>query len=257
MEWRKKNRKAYNKEDIMMLLLQLVNGLKLFRKKNVYHSDIKPDNIVINLEVGIYQFIDFGVGNLVSEESTNGDELDEKEFEIEDLSYGGTDLYKSPEKAKYESVDEDDYDKIDPDLKMFNPFKCDMYSLGKIFQIFQKNKLIENPIQFEYFINKMTDKAWKTRICVGELSNKLEKEMKGVGLYIPELDREIAEQIKQNELKSENILGYRVSPQYEMFKYLHKHTYLFINRDANSKSSRETNYKIFYHKIGLKFFKYF
>lgn len=56
-----------NKSDHFWLEVQhLIKGLKFFRDNNIVHHDIKPQNILFNLDNGKLMFIDFGLMNTAS-----------------------------------------------------------------------------------------------------------------------------------------------------------------------------------------------
>lgn len=57
-----------NKSDHFWLEVQhLLKGLKFFRDNNIVHHDIKPQNILFNLDNGKLMFIDFGLMNTTSD----------------------------------------------------------------------------------------------------------------------------------------------------------------------------------------------
>lgn len=70
-------------ENTDVLLKQLYEGLLTIHKMNIFHSDIKPENIMIETLTGNIKFIDFGLACDSNYEQT--------------CNWGGTPIYMSPE----------------------------------------------------------------------------------------------------------------------------------------------------------------
>ena len=47
-----------DEKEAILILKQIINGLKDLNKLNICHRDLKPDNIFIN--DGVYKIADFG-----------------------------------------------------------------------------------------------------------------------------------------------------------------------------------------------------
>lgn len=61
-----KKNKAEKSDHFWLEAQHLIKGLKFFRDNNIVHYDIKPQNILFNLDNGKLMFIDFGLMNTAS-----------------------------------------------------------------------------------------------------------------------------------------------------------------------------------------------
>lgn len=64
----------YKKDKFLLEILHLLKGLKFFKDNNLVHYDLKPHNILFNLNDGSMKFIDFGLmrgKNKIKEDSRN------------------------------------------------------------------------------------------------------------------------------------------------------------------------------------------
>lgn len=104
----------YTPQEILYILAHLVECFALLQEHGVYHSDIKPDNIVFTIENGdpVYKTMDFGMSIFLPKNT---------EF-ISTLTLKGfTRTYLAPEIKKAKELGKTIY---------YNPYKADVYSLG-------------------------------------------------------------------------------------------------------------------------------
>lgn len=135
------NSPEHNPKDSLFVLSQLYEGLNNMHKLGIMHSDIKPENIIINPEKKTVKFIDFGLNC-------------EADKDICDLS--GTYLFISPEVKQIIS------DKTKDKLNAMDVVMSDWYALGlvmylyhiKDFKYLDKMKPI-NIKQHKSILNKM------------------------------------------------------------------------------------------------------
>jgi serine/threonine protein kinase len=50
-----------DESSLRLVLYKILDALTYIHEKNICHRDIKPQNILCNLEMGIVKIIDFGV----------------------------------------------------------------------------------------------------------------------------------------------------------------------------------------------------
>ena len=88
--------KRLNLEQVLECVVQLADALDYAHSRNVVHRDMKPDNIMVNLEENVVKVADFGIARLnhseVSDSTQAGMML-------------GTPRYMSPEQATGDTVD--------------------------------------------------------------------------------------------------------------------------------------------------------
>ena len=58
------NENFFNEKDVLMLGIQILQQLNNLHKKNLIHSDIKPDNFVYDKNENKFKLIDFGLSTL-------------------------------------------------------------------------------------------------------------------------------------------------------------------------------------------------
>lgn len=118
------NKALFTLNNVKIIMSKLINQLEVFNNLDIVHSDIKPDNIIIqynNNQVINVLFIDFGLTCMQS----NLDECG-----------GGTPEYFAPELIPYNltKTDCEDYKKKFKIPVTINDFKkTDIFSLGLIF----------------------------------------------------------------------------------------------------------------------------
>ena len=161
------NAAAYTPDEVFQLLKQLLPAYQTLRNMNIYHSDTKPENIVFSREKKGFIVIDFGVANVISEEVTK------EGINLSCYIRGGTDGFNSPEKQYY-------FDKkgvIPDDLDKFNPFACDMWSLGAVIEKISLpiNEKLPGATLLKDIISKLNEKDWRKRYCVEDLISAIRK----------------------------------------------------------------------------------
>jgi serine/threonine protein kinase len=122
------SKSPYDEAEAISILIQLLEGLIHLKEARIYHSDLKPENIVVNANEKCYQFIDFGTSHIIP--------LDEDIIPFDPYASAGTYMYISPEKRKvwnfWKEWDGEDESQKDAEYNQgFNPFLCDVWSLGK------------------------------------------------------------------------------------------------------------------------------
>ena len=131
-------------KDILKMALDILNALEDCEEKNVFHRDIKPDNVLVNTK-GVYKLSDFGEAKTI-------------EKTVSDMSRRGTDNYMTPELNKGERGSK----------------SVDTYSLGiMLYKYFNNNRLpylpdYPNEITYkdreEAFSNRMSGKTLKAPV---------------------------------------------------------------------------------------------
>lgn len=107
---RKENlNQAKSLEDVIKFLQQFYDILFQLKKNEVYHGDIKPSNIVYDIESKLYKLIDFDI--------TTRQEMRSGEY--------GTDGFMAPEVQNNEE-------------KEYNVFNADLYSTGRTIEEYCK-----------------------------------------------------------------------------------------------------------------------
>lgn len=158
-----KRKNGININWIKEVFVSVARALAYLHSQNIFHRDIKLDNILIN-EVGIVKLIDFGFA------------VKNKSFDEPITNYCGTPSYMSPEIIK---------------RKPYIGGKADIWALGVLlFKLICRNypfngnndqelyaSIINNELKFccdvpkkvKILINKMLDKNPGTRITSGEV----------------------------------------------------------------------------------------
>ena len=163
----KAEKTLYNEEEAINIIRFLAKGLRFLQEHRIYHSDIKPQNIVINLEKNAYQFIDFGMSKIIPE----GSDLVERAV----YATGGTQGYMSPEKEEFWEICLANKE-LKEDQTMFNPFKCDVWSLGVcLLDMIGKGKLGNISEKIKELIAVMLNVDWKLRMDSVELDQYIDK----------------------------------------------------------------------------------
>ena len=99
----------YNEEEIVKIFDDLLEGLYELKKKRIYHSDIKPLNIVLNKSHGCYMLIDFGVSQIVPIQDEEG--KIKNCWNLCELGTGGSKQYFSPEKSSaFPKLEDENFD---------------------------------------------------------------------------------------------------------------------------------------------------
>ena len=121
-----KNIPIYSPDELIGFIAQISEAYKTLQEVNIYHSDTKLTNLVYSKSKKKFLLIDFGVSKEIRPTDSKSKTILVK---IEDYANAGTKTFNSPEKQSYW---------IWLDLKkngwefnkVYDPFKCDMGSLG-------------------------------------------------------------------------------------------------------------------------------
>ena len=143
----------YRQDEALRIIKTLLQGMKVLQEARVYHSDIKLANIVVNSEKNTYQLVDFGLSSALPQYSHS--------VSMKALADGGTSNFVSHEKENYwNSLKKERNMTEKPPL--FNPFKCDIYSLGVCFCMMIGGKKNASD-KFLLILEKMLEKNWEQR----------------------------------------------------------------------------------------------
>ena len=124
---------------LMDISKKIIKDLKLLHSKNMVHMDIKPSNIMVNLETKSVRFIDFGGAIIQKPHRKN----------YEAITW--TDYFLSPEfKLQYK-----DNKKIVATFEEMK--KNDIWALGKTLFYLFKNSQFEDYDEFNDFLNLSTN----------------------------------------------------------------------------------------------------
>ena len=156
----------YTPDEVFQILKQIVPAYQALRDLNIYHSDTKPDNLIFSREKKAFVIIDFGVANLISESVTR------KGVNMSSYLRGGTDGFNSPEKQSYiDTID------IPDDLDKFNPYVCDMWSLGVVIEKMSEpiDEKQHGARLLKEIISDLKEVNWQRRYCVEDLTSAISK----------------------------------------------------------------------------------
>ncbi|MBI3207571.1 MAG: serine/threonine-protein kinase [Candidatus Solibacter usitatus] len=100
------NQGAMTIDDAMPILKQLVDGIEAAHEKNIYHRDLKPDNIKITPE-GVVKILDFGLAKAADPITVVDDPANAPTLRLMTVAGAimGTPSYMSPEQASGKPVD--------------------------------------------------------------------------------------------------------------------------------------------------------
>lgn len=121
-------------ETILQITGQVASALKAAHEKNIIHSDIKPENIMIDKN-GLVKILDFGIAKLIERESTESEAAPISSARSETiLSSPGTTNYMSPEQIRGEEIDA----------------RSDIWSLGVcLYEMLTSKKTFAEKTEFE------------------------------------------------------------------------------------------------------------
>ena len=188
-------------KEILLLLKCLLTGLVNLEKNQIFHSDLKLENIIYSGKDKSYKFIDFGMSKLLP--------AGVKEFEISNVFVGGTKSYFSPEIENYFAVNNISKSEEKKPSKVFNtfsPYKYDLWSLGKISERLGGNKI---PL----ILAKMLKIEWRERPSAQDMLEIVKKEISKLGATHLKIDEEMfLERIEDKKLE---IHGMEILSGYE------------------------------------------
>jgi serine/threonine protein kinase len=141
------------------------------QKAGVYHSDTKPQNIVFSIREKVYKLIDFVVSKIVTNAVVKeGNQV----VDIEEYAYEGSENCFSPEKKIMWDFVRKNKDLPEENLE-FNPFKCDMYSLGVCLRMMVSDKdcFSESIPLLKKILDGLLVNDWKQRMDAKQLCNLL------------------------------------------------------------------------------------
>lgn len=169
----KKNKNSFSEEQTMYITKQIVSGITDLHLMGIAHRDIKPDNVIVNMDDMKATIIDFGFSCFISDEDYN--------------FRSGTAGYKPPE--YFEDVDYIDYKAGDiyslgitlyelNSVEIFNFKTKPKETAHEMSERFHKlpNKLIEKNItnpHLKYIIRNCIKQDPTSRITAAEIFNYL------------------------------------------------------------------------------------
>ena len=128
MEKNIKQKKHIEEKTIWIMLIQSLGGLLyLHQKKKIVHRDIKPDNLLLDMN-GNLKITDFGLSAIISDEADENVKCHG--------TMAGAIQFMAPEVAMGKKYD----------------FKSDLYMLGLSFFLLMTNRLPEKKIDMGFFI---------------------------------------------------------------------------------------------------------
>jgi serine/threonine protein kinase len=186
---RKANKKnpPYSPSEALKILIPLAKAYRDLQKHRVYHSDTKLENIVYSVNARKFIIIDFGVSNVMPQQTD--------EIEISYLVRGGTPGYDSPEKSLYLTDPSANCD------QNFNPFKCDMWSLGICLEKMccksdATNHDVDDPF-LKRIIAGLKEKEWKKRLDAKQLCEILSEYEKDHDISLGDIEKPYLEVLRQ------------------------------------------------------------
>jgi serine/threonine protein kinase len=94
---RRRKDNPFTEEEVFQLFFQLSKGVIALQHSNIYHEDLKPQNILI--EGNLFKITDFGISQFIGNVEVNGAKKDSSEKKESDMRRG-TLIYMPPEKLK-------------------------------------------------------------------------------------------------------------------------------------------------------------
>ena len=179
LERKQKNLPIYSSDEVIGFIAQISEAYKALQELNIYHSDTKLQNLVYSKSKRKFLLIDFGVSKLVKfkpSEPRSKSNL----VKIEDYATGGTNEYFSPEKKSF--WDWRNGEQNDEFNEPFDPFKCDMWSLGvcieKMIGVKNYGENSEKSKGKKFLLDilkNLKEKDWQRRFNALELHKYIEK----------------------------------------------------------------------------------
>ncbi|MBI3210660.1 MAG: protein kinase [Candidatus Solibacter usitatus] len=119
---------ALSVDDALPILRQLIDGIEAAHEKNIYHRDLKPDNIKITPE-GVVKILDFGLAKAADPLTVRDDPANAPTIRIATVAgvIMGTPAYMSPEQATGKVVDKR------ADIWAFGVILWEMLTAGPLF----------------------------------------------------------------------------------------------------------------------------
>ena len=206
----------YTFSETMYLLKKLIKPLVKLQRNNIFHGDIKPENIILkkNKRKILYMLSDFGASKELSPDKT--------EINVNEDVFYSTNYYAAPEIVlKYQ---------------IYNPFKSDVYSLGITMLVLMGWKKDENKMEFlkkkncfenDKAINilrKMLEEDFKQRCDFLELESILNSSFNKIEFTIPKDEIKYFYKLvdkKKNELSKQKKLFFKkdqINDQQDSYK---------------------------------------
>ena len=121
----------FQESQFSMIAYKLVNSFRIMSQLGIYHQDIKPHNMLVDSHWNI-KIIDFNVSLL----------------KPQDFTLFGTGVYPVQGTFGYLSPELEKLLEQKPEVKIFNPEKSDVYSLGLVFfQLLTYEKVQNQPLE--------------------------------------------------------------------------------------------------------------
>lgn len=147
----KKTKTYINEKSALLILKDLMNGLKILYENGIVHRDLKPENILLDKN-GHIKLADFGLSgidikyyqqdiineNKIDEFCKNSNILNNEDQHISDYQLSGNSQIKNSllRNVKNNRVIQGTPDYISPEIlegkENFHPFACDWWSIGVI-----------------------------------------------------------------------------------------------------------------------------
>ena len=193
---RKKSLPPYKAEGALTILAEINKAMEVLQKNLIYHSNIRDRCIDFCPKRKGFLLTDFSMSTVLKLGDKNKSNL---EVKMIDIIYGMDEPNMSPEKKLY-------FQSKTKNKPLFNPFKCDMWSLGtcleKMICIDLENPKIDN-LNIENIRNLMKNSDWNHRLDAFELKTHLAKcDLNIREKLIESLENENLEELREERRKT-------------------------------------------------------
>lgn len=156
----------FTPEEASSILVHIIEALANLQRLKIYHSDVKPSNIIINREKHSIMLTNFGVSKFVKDADGVVD--------IEDYATHGTPAYNSPEKRDFwQSVGPKGFP-LTKEKSRFIPYKCDVWSLGRCYDFMTQGVgASKTSSSSEFSLTYLNNPNWKDRSDASQLKSQI------------------------------------------------------------------------------------